>query len=240
MSNNNIFGFGQDDDHIGGRNMRFKGDGGRVYRISYAWWPGIEDKTPNLDAATPLFYGASRVYIKGVGYVSAKGPEYIRLAGDVPPRTAIATAIVVWPMGKDGIDLKKAMEGDFQVMSWVFGQDKYDAFKPIHREFPFGKHDLTITCTDTQYQKMTFSPCKDNIFRKVLEAPKAKHLADTIIAKVGEITSRLKDDVARDMTLDQIREKLMGGGNNSPAASAAGPGGQSTADIDSLVDNLLE
>ncbi len=44
------FGFGQGDRAIGQQTKRFKGEGGKRYRVSFAWWEGIEDGTPNFDA----------------------------------------------------------------------------------------------------------------------------------------------------------------------------------------------
>jgi hypothetical protein len=238
MSGFQSFSFGRDDDNVGGPKKRFKGQEGRQYRVSFPWWKGIDAGTPNLEADGPEFVGAPRNYIKGVGYVLNKGPEYTNLAGGEAPRMAIATIIVVWPMNSKGkLDTAAVKAGDFDVCPWVFSQDKYRAIEPIHREFHLGEHDLNINCTDTQYQKMTFSPCKDSIMAKL--ADKGGKVWEAIVTQTAEIAATIRNDIGREMTLDQIREKLAGGDGGggavaAPAAAAA------VEDIDNLVDNLLD
>lgn len=228
------FGFGRGDDNIGKRGRRFKGEGGNRYRVSIAWWEGVEDGDLNLNAATPEFTGAQRNYIPGVGYVINKGPEYTKLAGDTP-RMSIGTIIVVWPTDKRGALDKAAIgRGEFDVLAWIFSQDKYKDLEPIHQEFHFGQHDVTINCTDTTYQKMSFSPCKDSLLAKLKE--KGGKLWTNIVEQVQAVAGTIQDEIGRELTLDQIREKMNGGGGGDSQPSAA----VATDDIDSLVDNLLD
>jgi len=237
MSGFKQFGFGEGEEPEGKSN-RFKGVGGASYRVSFAWWPGIEDGDLDLDAQTPIFTGAQRNYLPGVGYFLNHGPEYTKIAGNEPPRMAIGTVLIVWPLDSQGNLDKAAMQkGEMQVKPWIFSQDKYDSFKPIHKEFPFGSHDMTIQCTDTQYQKMTFSPCKESLLRSIKEkAP--KHFAK-IVEKVASVAGTIQRDIGRDLTLDQIREKMSGSGGAARPTSAA-PDPQTTEDIDNIVDNLLD
>jgi len=242
MSGFQQFGFGRDDGGIGQKSNKFKAEQGKTYRVSFAWWTINEDGSMNLDAPTPEFVGAMRHYKEGVGYFLNKGPEYTALAGDAP-KQAIGTVIIVWPTDSKG-DLDKnrlANDDGIDVMPWIFSADKYKQFGQIHGEFPVGEHDVKINCTDTQYQKMTFAPCKDSILRKLAENPKAKPIIDRILGKVSEIAGSLKNEIARDMTLDQIREKLSGGGGGfAKKGGNAGMAGSVVGEnIDDLVDNLL-
>lgn len=238
MSNNDFkdFGFGDGDDNVGRKSEKFKGEQGRTYRVSFVWWPGLEDGKPDLDAKTPRFRSAKRFYFEGVGYVLDGGPEFAKVAGEAP-RLSVATAIVVWPTDSKGqIDKARFLNGDSKVLPWIFSGDKFMSFKPVHQEFPFGSHDLTISCTDTKYQKMTFSPCRDSLLRKLLEKDGAKDHVKDIISQAQEVVANIGNEIGRAITLDQLREKLGGVPAGAPAGSSAG----SNADIDSLVDDILD
>ena len=231
------FGFNQNDNNVGGPSKRFKGEGGRSYRVSFAWWPGLETGDLNLDADTPEFTGAERNYLANVGYFINRGPEFTKLAGAVP-RMAIGTVILDWPLTKTGdLDTDAIKEGLVVAKPWIFSQDKYNSFKPIHKEFPFGSHDLAIQCSDTQYQKMTFTPCRESLLRKIKES--APERFASIVAKVQQVAGSIQNDIGRELTLDQIREKLSGGGGGG-AAAAVPVSSASTKEIDSIVDNLLD
>lgn len=241
MSNGFIeFGFGEGDDNVSGQKFdRFKGKEGETYRVSFVWWPTKADGSFDLDAKTPRFVGAKRLYIPGVGYILDKGPEYAQF-GD--SKLNVATILAVWPTDrKGGLDKARFASGDVDIKPWVFGKDKYEQLKRRHDEFPFGSYDLTIACTDTQYQKMDLSPCRESLFRKVLESEKTKDLADAIMAQVNALAAQIQGVLARDMTVAQIRDKLSGGSGGSGGGSTGGNGGSTGANsaaIDDLLDDM--
>jgi hypothetical protein len=238
------FGFGQNDKGIGKKSEKFKGETGRSYRLSFSWWPGMEDGKPDLDAKTPKFVGAKRYYFEGVGYILATDPAMEKIAGS-PPRLSIATTVVVWPTNEDGeVDMARVGRLDFKVLPWIFSEDKYKSFTPIHREFHFGGADLTVNCSDSKFQKMTFGPCRTSLLRQMMESDKktaAKVLAH-IIERTQAITARIQSEIGREMSMDKLREKLAGGGGGGGSGNAAAAAGASlnTADIDGLVDDVLE
>ena len=223
----------------GGKSNRFKAKEGESYRVSFAWWPDDDGEEGfNMDAVKPRFVGGHRHYIAGVGYVLNKGAEYTKLAGGDAPKMAIATVLVVWPTDAQGRpDKARINAGDVTVQPWVFSESKYNALQPTHREFHLGNHDLTITCSDTQYQKLTFSPCKENLLRKLGESKKGKgkDVYDSIMAQVTNISAGLNSDIARDLTLDQIREKL-GQSANAPAEFDL----SGDDEVDDMIDDILD
>jgi hypothetical protein len=229
------FSFDDGDEKVGKKAKRFKGKEGETYRVSFVWFKKKEDGSPNFDKLQ--FTGAERHYVQSVGYFLHKGPEYSKLAGG-PPKQSVATVIVVWPTDKKGKlnpDAFKRGEG-FQVFSWVFSPDRYEQLHRRHEEFPLTEFDITIACTDTQYQKMDVSPCKDNLFRKLITSDneKAKAIGQAILDEVTEIEKTIRTDLARDLTLEQIREKLGGGG------ASTGPSPEMTAeDVDNLLGDIL-
>lgn len=235
------FGFGSGDDRLGGGKFeRFKGKEGESYRASFVWWP-IENGKPNLDAESPRFIGAKRFFIPNVGYVLDNGPEFAKLANG-PSKPTIATIIALWPLDRKGnVDKTRFLEGDVEVKPWIFSRTLYDQLKRRHSEWHFGKYDESINCTDSQYQKMDLSPCKESLFRKVLESDKMTSVVTEVLNKVAEIEAGLKSSIAQDLTLEKLREKLgaaggspVGGGGSSGSSS----GGDST-NVEALLDEIL-
>ncbi|MDB4278196.1 hypothetical protein N9917_01200 [Deltaproteobacteria bacterium] len=232
MSNSDFIEFGFDDNDSSFKKSasRFKAKEGETYRMSVVWWPEADGKI-NLDAKSPRFVGAKRAYIAGVGYVLANNAEVAKLAGK-PAKPAIATIMAVWPTNNAGsLDKARFVAGDVAVMPWIFSQDRYEVVKRRHEEFPLGAHDITFACTDTQYQKGDISPCRESLYRKVLEEPKLKAIADFIAGEVSRIADNIHGEVARDMTLAQIREAL-GGEASGPVSAGA------SEDVDGLLDDL--
>lgn len=229
-------GFGINDEKIGIKGKRFKAKEGETYRVSFVWWPGIEDGKPDLNAASPKFIGCKRLYLANVGYFVDKGPEFVKLAGGAQSKMYVGTVICKWPTdSKGGLDKARFASGDFEVMSWVMSADKYRSIETRHKEFPLGQHDLTLACTDTQYQKLDISPCRESLFRKLYE--KDPERAKSIIEAAAEAAKELPRDLAQDLSLEQLRAKLgLGGGSpaGSPMASS------NSADFDGMLDDLLK
>lgn len=235
------FGFGQNDEVASGKTQKYKGETGKTDRISFVWWEVVDGK-PVLDAKSPKFIGAKRNYLPNVGYFLNKGPEYTKIAGE-QPKTQIATIIAVWPTSKDG-DLDKSRLKDVRVMPWIFSSDKYENLKRRHNQFHVGKHDILATCTAADFQKMDFVPCTESIFATLLNSDKepARKIAETILAKVAAIASNISNDIARDLTLDQIREKLTGSSGSGPVAGGGFGGGNTVAGdaVDEILNDLID
>lgn len=237
MSGFTQFGFGDNDDAVGKKGKRFKMDKGEDARISFLWWPGLDKGAPDLDAATPKFVGGPRHYTKGVGYYMNKGPEYTKLAGE-EPKVRICTLIVKWPLIGDGkLDTDAITAGKFEVLYWVFDDGKYDEIKPIHNEWPLGSHDLKIKCQDAQFQKMSFSPTKDSVLRKFVDKPDSP-LWQKLLSSAQLMLPSISNEVGRDMTLDQIREKLAGGGGPGAGGGTGFGGGGASFTSDEMDENL--
>lgn len=245
------FGFGQGDTSITGRLQKFKGEKGKTYRIGFVWWEGMEpgreftikDLTPasesDDDLITPKFVGAQRHLIQGVGYVINKGPEFTQLAGS-PPRMAIATVIVVWPLGKNNQPTKDTLFSQQpEVVPWVFGQDKYEKLRKMHQSgYPMYEYDVQADCEEPQYQKFNFLPAKQSIFKEMLKAQssQAKEVTKFIIDRVRAIVPVLEREIGQNLTLDQLREK-MGQEVQNPTGGSSVAGDQ---EVDNILGSMLE
>lgn len=237
------FSFGQGDAGIGDRAKRFKGEAGRTYRAGFIWLPSLAtgklDFGSNEAPVTPVFAGAQVNYIEGVGYIINKGAEYTQLAGGEAPRARIGTVIVLWPTDKAGkLDKAALARGEAEVIRWIFSKDKYQGLQQVDSQFPLARHDLLMVCTDSQYQKMTFTPCRESLLMTLSENKDAaaQALVEKLITEATSVVADIQSDIGREMTPAQIREKMAGVEvSANPGAAAA-----TTNDIDSMVGGLLD
>jgi hypothetical protein len=244
MSNNmQEFGFGDGDEKVGAKSKRFKAKEGEKYRVSFVWWPEVDGK-PNMDAPTPKFIGCKRLYLQGVGYFIDKGAEFTKLAG-AQSKMYAATLICLWPVDQNGeLDKGRFQSGEFHVVPWVMSIDKYRTIEQNHNEFPLGTHDLKLTCTDTTYQKLTMSPARENLLRRLYESekPATKEIVAAILAATKEGISEIGGELAQDLTIEEIRERL---GRQAGGAGGHGPGPGSAVtqsdnkQFDSMLDDIL-
>jgi len=229
-----LIGFGQNDNKVLRKTNNFKAQGGNSYHLSLAWWPGFEGGNLDFEATSPHFMAKNRVYIKGVGYVVATGSEFNEIAGNTP-RTAIATIVVKWPTDKKGALNKAALKnGDYEVLIWVMGRDKYSQLADIHAESSFGEGDLKVSCTDTNFQKMTFIPKRNNLLKTLVDANNP--IAKDILEQVKGLASEVENSIGRNLTLDSVREKL---GMEVEGVTTGGLNAD-IGDIDDVIDDALD
>lgn len=255
------FGIGEGDDKVGQKITRFSAEK-RTYRLGFADWAALDEKDMDkclaamleamtaedeMNPPTPRFTGAPRHYMKGVGYFLHKGPEYAEIAGGAP-KTYVGTIIIEWNSDAEGNVTKDSLKRLPLLHPWIVPKDKYQTIAASHRQFPFGEHDLMVTCTDPSFQKMTFLPARSSLFRTMLERAlgkgkaegkpdaRAREICVHIIETARTIRMQLRGFIARDMSLKEIREKL-GGAEESPVA-----GGVPAADgqVDDILDDILE
>lgn len=239
------FGFGSGDEVFTSDSKRFKMKDNEKYRLSFVWWPGTEELKPNLDASTPRFIGCKRFFIDGVGFVmdqTGADPAIQRLAGQ-PSKHQAATIICVWPVMSDGVNIDKGRfaAGDFRVAPWTFSLDKYKNIQQNHGNWPLGQHDINVHCTDAKYQKITIAPCRDNLFRNLIE--KKPEMAQPILLAAKEVSSGIANELAQVMTIDQIRARLAqkGGQVAQRAVAPSGPPqmvGGNNMEIDDLLGGI--
>ena len=237
MDGFNDFSFGSGDDSIGKRSKRFKGETGRTYRVSFVWFTDTDsDGVPTADTNIK-FTGCERVYKQGVGYVlieNSNRAAMLSLLGE-QPKQQIATVICVWPCDKDGeLDLASFKAGKgWKVQPWTFSPDKYRTIGQNHKRFPLTKHDLSMLCSDGQYQKMTFTPEGESLLHKYLNAKNEdlQAVGRKILAEARSVAENIHGELARKFTLDEVREKL-GGEPSSPT------GNHSDKNVDELLDGI--
>lgn len=234
------FSFGSGDDELKNKSKRYKPETGVTDRISFVWFSNYEGDLPAEDAQ-PKFTGCERSkFDPRVGFVlltPENKDEILRiLRADSQKR--VASVICVWPTDKDGeLDVASFKAGKgWKIMPWVFDPGKYNEIKRINKRFALTDHDLSMTCTDGKFHKMTFTPEGESLLGKYLNA-KSEDLQSVgakIVAEARSVAANIHRDLARVMTADEVREALgedMGvGGSDEDHASA---------DVDSLLDDVL-
>ena len=92
-----------------------------------------------------------------------------------------------------------------------------------------------MTCEDKTYQKMSFAPEKDNLLQKLLSSDKEEFQAigKRILSEARKVGENIHRDLARTMTVDEVKEKL--------GMDVASPTGSSHAakDVDDLLNDVL-
>lgn len=116
---------------------------------------------------------------------------------------------------------------------WVISESRYEELSNIHKNFPLmdggwgeAQHDLLLTCTEENFQRMTFSPAKDSHWKKSekwYEALKKVEL---------KAKDKLKLAMGREMTDAEIMD-LMGA---SGPSQTGGVENSSDIDLSDVID----
>ena len=259
MGNEGFFYFfiGSGDEEVGKKAKRFTAENNTAYRATFCWYsvktekgwddaaafdkegklvpPVFNDEGKQTAGAQVRFTGCERIYLKGVGNFLYKSPAYAEFG---QPKQYVATIIVVWPTDKEGdLDVAAFSKGKgYAVMPWIFSTDKYNAIKKSAKRFSLMDHDMTMACPENgaEYQKLTFTPETANLLRKLMssEKPEANAIAAKILADVKALAMNINRELAQDLTIEQIREKL--GGGSSPTGTA----NHAAKDVDDLLGDL--
>ena len=236
------FSFGAGDDALkgGGYTKRFKAETGRTYRVSFAWFTDYDGDGLPVEDSKPKFTGCERTrYKEGVGFVLLTDSNRAAMLDllKVEPQQRLGTVIVVWPCDKDGeLDVASFKAGKgYKVQPWDMPPTKYSDIGRINKRFDLSSHDLAMTCEDKTYQKMSFAPEKDNLLQKLLSSDKEEFQAigKRILSEARKVGENIHRDLARTMTVDEVKEKL--------GMDVASPTGSSHAakDVDDLLNDVL-
>lgn len=217
-----LIGFGKNDKNIGGGKdlENYKGEKNRTDLISLCWFFNDDDGNPLMTPEdTPKFIAEEYYYIQGLGYVIAN--DYLREKMKEPPKKRVGTFVVHYRTDKSG-NVQKPFE--WEVKPWAFGENKFHQLREINRDHELTQHDLRIQCTEEQFQQMNFFPTKNKALWQQKDSIK-----DAILAEVKAMESKFS--LAREVSLDQLKEHF--GDNGSPVPSAS-----SDVDFDDILDSL--
>lgn len=204
---------------------RFKVEDGKSYRVSLAWWMPLSGTDDKFDfESNPKFVKAARYYKQGLGYVihdESIGAELKRLMGG-NPQERFATILIQWKTSDDGtLDQNAFVQGrDYKVLSWIMSQEKLTTILRVHKNFGISEVDINITCPKggSQYQKMDIMPINrsfknvkhGNLLRFAMESDKEgmAAMASKIYKEVQDTAETIRDQIGRQYTISEIKEKL--------------------------------
>lgn len=238
MSEEMFIGFGKDDGKLvsGGRSEKYKGKKNQTDRIAFVWVYRDANGNPCLgEKDTPKFKMVNYHYVPSLGYIMAKGDFTTQRFG--PPKRRIGTFVLKYKTDRQGTLLKDANGSpqiDFDILEWQLGEDKYRLLASIHEEFPLCGHDLKVTCTDEQFQKLSFAPCAGQAIWQRNEA-----VRNRVLERVAEMERFMS--LCRDMSIEEIKQKLNEAeGNAASGDGASGAGGSTASSInyDDFMDDL--
>lgn len=149
-------------------------------------------------------------YVPGIGYFRSNDFAKQKFG---EPKTRYATIVGQYRTNKVG--KVESLEG-IVCKFYIFGDKKYVALKQANDMFPFDKHDILSTCTEEKFQQCTFQSCKEAAWSVKPEIKAA------VLAQVEKLAPHLDNQLGRDLTVEQIKEKL-GTLDTSPASDADTP-----------------
>jgi hypothetical protein len=115
------------------------------------------------------------------------------------PKTRIACVLMIYDIAeKDG---KKTLRG-YELLPWIFSDTQYVKLKNLNKEWPFEKHDITLTCTNEDFQTIEPNPCKESFWRSKPD------LVKKILAEAVEMRKGLSRQLGADLSVTEIREQL--------------------------------
>lgn len=241
------FSFDQGDQELDSSGLRLKFEQGRTYRLSMVVFPTGPDKKPDL-SKSPRWWSTTRYYHEGIRqFVEYPRDDSHRkfLSGANKPRVYAATIVVNWPVDSKGkIDMSR-VPTDTQVKYLLVDKTKYSDIKNLQDEFPFGANDLVVTCTDTQYQKITVRTTQKNMFVECVQKAQTDPngqiagLVSALIPRIKQIGERLNgSELANRYSVEEIENRLRGA-LATPGRSGGSPAPSVTnEDIDDILGKL--
>lgn len=146
----------------------------RVETSNFARYKGTKDQTDRIaficnNVKRVYTHYHNNKYFKCISTADQKGPCCEQLGS---PDQRFGTVVFHYITDAKGNILDETkLQGTAKL--WVFSESKYEELSNQHRQWPLldnGKdseqHDLLVKCTDTTYQKMTFTPCKHAHWKK--------------------------------------------------------------------------
>jgi hypothetical protein len=181
----------------------------------------------------PRIRMAQVFYIESLkkSFVAPENPqllaECVKLLGE--PKIRFGTVIAKYQTDKAG----NVLSPDLEHLAFVFGTDKFPILKSLHKEWSLSTRDITLQCTEADFQKISFLPCNESLMGanpefKAAAIAKANDLFEKHLEK--RICRKLPDNEIV-VILNQLRSvegsasaaaQFASAGNNPFAANSGG------------------
>lgn len=242
--------FDQGDRDLDASGDRIKFEAGRTYRLSFVIFPPTPDKKPDFKQP-PRWWQCERYWNSHIKqYVTYDDSHRRFLTGTDKARHCASTVVILWPTDQKGKLDANRIETDSKVGYVLFDKDKYGNVKALQDEYPLGDNDLMVTCTDTNFQKITVRNTKGNMFEQLAARAAAEpggaaaRIVSGMLDRIKRVAQKLNGgEIAHKLTAAEVDAKIRGGaaggrGGASSAAAAAAASVPSPEEIDGLIGNL--
>jgi hypothetical protein len=242
VSNYKQFGFGDGDGKFLNKDKRLKLAKGEKARISFLWWPGLQEGGDIDMKKSPIFIGARRGYIKNVGFFIHSGPEFdtLPIEGRIGDRTV--SIIVRWPLLHNGQPSQEGIrEGGAEVMYLLIDPKKLLTLKTIHQEYPLGQHDIIVTCDEPNYQQWSMTNARESLLAAMMTKDATRPIVTDLLDTARMMVPDAPSQIGQDLTVDQIRAKLgMAPPNARPSVGGFASDAVSMAGVNDAISGLLD
>lgn len=183
--------FGADNEDVQGYSFKsWKAKGGEKYRVGFVYPDGKPDK---MFAGVMVHFGGRYFICK-----STKNKKAICCTHSYEgkkPRWRVGGVIVMYNM------VDKKPKG-YKLYPWVFTDKMYDKLRTLNGEWKLSEHDVLLSCTNEDYQTIEAQSCKESIWQAKDE------LAKKIRAEAVDIMDEVRDNLASDLSIEEIKEQL--------------------------------
>jgi len=144
------------------------------------------------------------------------------------PRKRFIAPLIKYTTTPDG---KPTSQLGFSLMAWKYTDDKFITLRALDSEFPLNSHDILVTCTEEQYQRLTIQACAQSLVR-LEKFP--KELKDQIDLWVKMNRPKMAKTLGRKYSDQELMEKF---GLAAPSSGGVAAGMDTPImDIKSLLD----
>ena len=116
-----------------------------------------------------------------------------------PPKYRIGTIICKYQTDQFGTLTNPF---SYNLFPWIFDVLTYEKLKLCNAEYPLNLHDIKISCSNEEYQCISAVPCKEILWNMT---PGTKF---NVFNAYVPVWNSLKEDIADDLSLEQIDELL--------------------------------
>lgn len=189
-------------------------------------------RVDRLDLRAVHFKRYASHYQEGLGFVLSRlgkdGPEADEVWKRLPePKTHFSTLLLVYPTDRQGNLDKERFSNGWTIKPWRFSPKRYDSIWKLNNglvqnNLSIANQDLLLECKDDKFQQIDISGAGPALWLK------NDKFREMVLAKAVDVYEKLVP--FREMTTDQLRQKLGLGGSAVQDVSGG--------DFNDLLDNV--
>jgi hypothetical protein len=100
------------------------------------------------------------------------------------------------------------------VLPWIFGEKVYNQLKIVHENYPIYQHDMMVSCGNTQFQTLEFTPRQESYY----------HMSDAMRSLCIEEIDICQRQISNGLGIELSNDELLALSMHQPLP-ASGAGG---------------